>query len=260
MTGRAGNSDGVDFAVLHLKAGNSGGISLLPSQGRIPWGSLNIVLKVFIYWLSLTHTKESNLLYSESTALFIYFLNLRYSWFTVLDSARQHSDSVFLQLKFTALNAVSSKNTCRATSGLMFDQTTRHCRFAQLTHTINCVKAYVRKVSFVWMRNSHWCFSFELGPGQRGLAVTTPRNVLGSFCRKRGCGGIGPPGCCPDPPPTTEGFCWGHEGTWELVNRPVQSLGLKDPLEDGMAVHSSILVWRIPWTQEPGGLRRVGYD
>ena len=34
----------------------------------------------------------------------------------------------------------------------------------------------------------------------------------------------------------------------------VQSLGREDPLEDGMATHSSILAWRIPWTEEPGGL------
>ena len=33
----------------------------------------------------------------------------------------------------------------------------------------------------------------------------------------------------------------------------VQSLGQKDPLEEGMATHTSILTWRIPWTEEPGG-------
>jgi len=42
-------------------------------------------------------------------------------------------------------------------------------------------------------------------------------------------------------------------------------LGLEDPLEKGMATHSSILAWRIPWTEEPGrlwsmGMQRVGYD
>ena len=35
-------------------------------------------------------------------------------------------------------------------------------------------------------------------------------------------------------------------------------LGQKDPLEEGMATHSSILAWRIPWTEEPGGLRFQG--
>ena len=34
----------------------------------------------------------------------------------------------------------------------------------------------------------------------------------------------------------------------------VQSLGLEDPLAKGMATHSSILAWKIPWTEEPGGL------
>ena len=34
----------------------------------------------------------------------------------------------------------------------------------------------------------------------------------------------------------------------------VPSLGCEDPLEKGMATHSSILAWRIPWTEEPGGL------
>ena len=45
----------------------------------------------------------------------------------------------------------------------------------------------------------------------------------------------------------------------------VQSLGGKDPLEEGRATHSSILTWRIPWTEEPGELQsielqRVGHD
>ena len=38
----------------------------------------------------------------------------------------------------------------------------------------------------------------------------------------------------------------------------VQSLGGEDPLEEGMATHSSILAWRIPWTEEPGGLQSIG--
>ena len=45
----------------------------------------------------------------------------------------------------------------------------------------------------------------------------------------------------------------------------VQSLGGEDPLEEGMATHSSILAWRIPWTEKPGrlqptGLQSVGHD
>ena len=38
----------------------------------------------------------------------------------------------------------------------------------------------------------------------------------------------------------------------------VQSLGWKDPLEKEMATHSRILVWRIPWAEEPGGLQSRG--
>ena len=52
------------------------------------------------------------------------------------------------------------------------------------------------------------------------------------------------------------------QGTWETW---VSSCCLEDPLEEEMATHSSILAWRIPWTEEPGGLQslgsqRVGHD
>ena len=58
----------------------------------------------------------------------------------------------------------------------------------------------------------------------------------------------------------------------QLVKNPsamqetkVRSLGWEGPLEVGMAAHSSITAWRIPWTEEPGGLQsmgsqRVGHD
>ena len=38
----------------------------------------------------------------------------------------------------------------------------------------------------------------------------------------------------------------------------VRSLSREDPLEEGLATHSSILAWRIPWSEEPGGLRSMG--
>ena len=51
----------------------------------------------------------------------------------------------------------------------------------------------------------------------------------------------------------------------QLVKNPlamqetwVRSLGWEDPLEEGMATHSSVLAWRIPWTQEPGGPQSIG--
>ena len=49
------------------------------------------------------------------------------------------------------------------------------------------------------------------------------------------------------------------------IRNVVLILGWEDPLEEGMATHSSILAWRFPWTEEPGGLwfielQRVGHD
>ena len=51
----------------------------------------------------------------------------------------------------------------------------------------------------------------------------------------------------------------------ETQETGVQSLSREDPLEEGMATHSSILAWRIPWTEQPDelqsiGLQRVGHD
>ena len=50
-----------------------------------------------------------------------------------------------------------------------------------------------------------------------------------------------------------------------MLETLVRSLGREYPLEKGMATHTSILAWEIPWTEEPGGLQsmgsqRVGYD
>ena len=42
-----------------------------------------------------------------------------------------------------------------------------------------------------------------------------------------------------------------------MLETQVQSLGWEDPLQKGMATHSSILAWTITWTEEPGGLQRV---
>ena len=44
----------------------------------------------------------------------------------------------------------------------------------------------------------------------------------------------------------------------ELQETWVRSLGWEDSLEEGMATHSSILAWRIPWIEEPGGLQSMG--
>ena len=58
--------------------------------------------------------------------------------------------------------------------------------------------------------------------------------------------------------------CWISLLTQMVKNLPamwetqVQSLGQEDPLEEGMATHSRILVWRIPWTEEPHELQSMG--
>ena len=44
----------------------------------------------------------------------------------------------------------------------------------------------------------------------------------------------------------------------EIEETQFRSLGQEDPLEEGMATRSSILAWRIPWREEPGGLQSVG--
>ena len=44
----------------------------------------------------------------------------------------------------------------------------------------------------------------------------------------------------------------------ELQESQIQSLGQEDPLEEDIATHSSILAWRIPWTEDPGGLQSIG--
>ena len=59
----------------------------------------------------------------------------------------------------------------------------------------------------------------------------------------------------------------GQESTCnaEAAEMWIRFPGQEDPLEEGMATHSSILAWRIPWTEEPGGLQsmesqKVGHD
>ena len=57
--------------------------------------------------------------------------------------------------------------------------------------------------------------------------------------------------------PTLTGSSVGQEPTFNAGDQ-VQPLGREGPLEKGMATHSSILAWRIPWTEEPGGLQAMG--
>ena len=64
-------------------------------------------------------------------------------------------------------------------------------------------------------------------------------------------------------PPNLSGHPWWLSSKNLLVMQELQmwalSLGQEDPLEEGMATHSSILAWRIPWTEEPGRLQSMGH-
>ena len=68
------------------------------------------------------------------------------------------------------------------------------------------------------------------------------------------------------PPPVTgeKNFqltkCYGSDGKESACDQetPIWSLGQEDSLEERMATHSSILAWRIPWTEEPGNLQSMG--
>ena len=72
-----------------------------------------------------------------------------------------------------------------------------------------------------------------------GVLINGLQFRVGPYKRREAPGGSGGK----EPPAVQE--------TW------VRSLGGKDPLEKGMATHSSILAWRIPWTGEPGGLESM---
>ena len=55
------------------------------------------------------------------------------------------------------------------------------------------------------------------------------------------------------------GGAHGKESAWQCRRQTgVESLGWADPLEEGMATHSSILAWRIPGTEEAGGMPSIG--
>ena len=64
---------------------------------------------------------------------------------------------------------------------------------------------------------------------------------------------------------TFEGFSCGSvvknpPAVQEMQETQFQSLGREDPLEEGMATHSSILAWRIPWREEPGRLQSMSME
>ena len=69
----------------------------------------------------------------------------------------------------------------------------------------------------------------------------------------------------PDPVVVWHAPCWGFPGGAEIKNLPamqemqVRSLGWEGPLKEEMAAHSSMLTWRIPWTEESTGYKSIGH-
>ena len=81
---------------------------------------------------------------------------------------------------------------------------------------------------------------------------------MGGWLRQAVCGGI-------DPPPFNHLVAHRVKSPPAVQETWVRSLGQDDPLEKGLTAHSSILAWRIPWTEEPGrrqslGSQRVRHD
>ena len=80
--------------------------------------------------------------------------------------------------------SVSSKNTCRATSGLMFDQTTRHCSLAQLTHTINCRKGLGEESKLCVNKKFTLMFQFWVMARAEGAGCNHPKEPPGKFLQE----------------------------------------------------------------------------
>ena len=100
----------------------------------------------------------------------------------------------------------------------------------------------------------------------RGVGVGLGRVEVGGPVPQRGVS-LGTEGLNPQSfnlSPATSGFAGGSNGKESACQYRrqgdwgVRSLGREDSLEEEMATHSSILAWRIPWTEEPGGLESMG--
>ena len=100
---------------------------------------------------------------------------------------------------------------------------------------------------------------YELWASQVALSsVQFSRSVMSDSLRPHESQHARPP--CPSPTPRVH-----SKNSPAKQGTRVQSLGREDPLEEDMTIHSSILTWKIPWTEEPGGLQTmrsqgVGHD
>ena len=124
-------------------------------------------------------------------------------------------------------------------------------------HSQNAIRAFF----LIWQANSKRCMEmFWLTYEVEDLKATWSQN-LQSYTIKTVIIGM---------KIDMKGFPGGARGKEpcqcrKLKERQAPTLGQEDPLEEGMATHSSILAWRIPWREEPGGLQsmksqRAGHD
>ena len=131
-------------------------------------------------------------------------------------------------------------------------------QYSGLENSMDCTIRGVAK-SQTWLSDFHLPFPASLAGIESTWNSGDPSSIPGS-------------GRSPG-----EGIGYPHQYSWSplvaqtVKNLPamletwVRSLGWEDPLEEGLATHSSILAWRIPWTDEPSGLQfrmswRVGHD
>ena len=107
-----------------------------------------------------------------------------------------------------------------------------------------------------WVKKFPWRRAWQPSPvflpgeshGQRSLAGYSPRGFIElDTTERRSTHTV-----------LVLGFPGGSDGNLPAMQETwVRSLGWEDPLEEGMATQSSILAWRIPWTEEPGGLQSI---
>ena len=119
----------------------------------------------------------------------------------------------------------------------------RSTQSTELSSLCYTVASQFCSLSRVWLFATPWTAAC-----QASLSITNSRSLLASyFTHSRVYKGF--PGGASGKEPACQ--CRRHE-MW------VRSLSHKDLLEEGMATHSSILAWRIPWAEEPGGLQSIG--
>ena len=126
----------------------------------------------------------------------------------------------------------------------------------------------LKKLTFIYDKSSIQSgYSRNIAQDNNGYIWQTQASVVAQLVKKKSICNAGDPGSIPGLGRIPgEEIVYPLQYSWaslvaQMVKNPpamwetwVRSLGWEDPLEEGMATHSSILAWRIPWTEEPGGL------